>query len=585
MVTINYTPSVGCALHIGRQRENEARKVVIDLSGFIADYGEGTAVLIHQRPGDAAPYIVNAAQEGSTLTWTVTNTDTAFAGRGQAELRWMIGDLLAKSVVFPTRVKASLAADETIPDALQSWYDAMIAYIDDVRVGEEGVAIAVSKAAAAAESAANAAQIAAIAAASEAQQTEIEEKGAETLASIPEDYTALIEDVDEAKSAITREMCLHTSVNKWNVDDAAAGYVAPNGARNTTSTAYVTLQNKIPVTEGDVVRFYGNTPFQPNRIRFLCAYNRNGSAVSSAGISGGSETQYIVPEGITAIIPSLYVSENPQMVTINEAAHRYEPYYDTPYYIADSLFLPGTVRNEVFINSDDTENTIIQKLVGAYKLGNCDVVFERAHYTLGDELAHVADNYNISFNEIPIGNNNRYYFNGATVEAALDLSTLGDNFYCNLFGVQQRPNSFEMHDGILIATDTRYIVHDEAAYKIGTYKHSYTNMIMEYRTVNRTEAIRKCIGGGTGASGVVEITGCVFVTDADGSAVSYHGNAVDVAGAEFMLSMRDCWLSNNLTTGVLSANQSAKLNYINNSSGSDLNNYGWELIAFGNEVR
>ena len=142
MVTINYTPSRTASLNLGRQMENEALAIVFDLSGFIAAYGDGTAVLVHQRPSDAAPYIVNAVQDGTTLTWTVTNKDTAFAGRGEAELRWMVDDVLAKSVVFPTRIKASITADETIPDALRSWYDAMIDHIDTATtLKSEGYAV------------------------------------------------------------------------------------------------------------------------------------------------------------------------------------------------------------------------------------------------------------------------------------------------------------------------------------------------------------------------------------------------------------------------------------------------------------
>lgn len=140
MVDVYFTTRGRNELLLGRQMENEARRIIVDLSAWISAYGEGKAVLAHQRPGEAAPYIVNAAQDGSALTWTVTNTDTAFAGRGQAELRWMVGDVLAKSVVFPTRVKASITADEMIPDALQSWYDAMIEYIEANSIGPDELA-------------------------------------------------------------------------------------------------------------------------------------------------------------------------------------------------------------------------------------------------------------------------------------------------------------------------------------------------------------------------------------------------------------------------------------------------------------
>lgn len=66
-------------LGLGRQGENLARQVVFDLSAWEAEYGPGTAELIHQRPGDTSPYPVAAVREGSTLVWTLTATDTAVA--------------------------------------------------------------------------------------------------------------------------------------------------------------------------------------------------------------------------------------------------------------------------------------------------------------------------------------------------------------------------------------------------------------------------------------------------------------------------------------------------------------------------
>ena len=113
-------------LDIGRQGEREARQIVFDLSWMAENFGDGTAVLMHQRSQDGLPYQVDAAQDGNTLTWTVTDTDTAYVGYGKAEIRWTVGDALAKTVIYKTRVAESITGDTEIPDPYQSWYDAMV---------------------------------------------------------------------------------------------------------------------------------------------------------------------------------------------------------------------------------------------------------------------------------------------------------------------------------------------------------------------------------------------------------------------------------------------------------------------------
>ena len=130
------------------------------------------------------------------------------------------------------------------------------------------------------------------------------------------------------------------------------------------------------------------------------------------------------------------------------------------------------------------------------------------------------------------------------------------------------------------------MVHDEAATLVGSYKHLYDNIIMEYHTNISTDAYRKCIGGGTGASGVVEIVGCKFTTDATEVDVSYHGNAYDVVGAEFMLNVRNCWFSNSIRAGALSEHQTGNLILAGNSMRNNPVPFvRWDITSFANEIR
>lgn len=145
MVQINAKPRQ--TIPLGHRGENEAREVVFDLTEYINTYGPGTARLLHQRNGDPAPYIVPVVQEDDTLTWTVTDADTAAPGRGSAELQWMVNNTLAKSDTWTTRTQTALDDGATAPPTgAEGWYQQLIAYIDSLRgtgVSEEQIAAAV----------------------------------------------------------------------------------------------------------------------------------------------------------------------------------------------------------------------------------------------------------------------------------------------------------------------------------------------------------------------------------------------------------------------------------------------------------
>lgn len=132
---------------LGHRGENEARQIIFDLTDYISTYGPGTARLLHQREGDPAPYIVPAVQDEATLTWTVTDEDTAAPGTGSAELQWMVENALAKSDIWCTKTKAALDDGATAPPTgAEGWYQQLIAYIDSLRgegVSEEQIAAAV----------------------------------------------------------------------------------------------------------------------------------------------------------------------------------------------------------------------------------------------------------------------------------------------------------------------------------------------------------------------------------------------------------------------------------------------------------
>ena len=129
MIITTVTTDSGAILPLGRQGEHGVRQVRFDLSYLIENFGEGAAILVHQRSQDLAPYIVSAVQDGDRLEWTVTDADTAYKGLGKAEIRWTVGDDLAKTVTYKTSVQRSLTAQTEIPEPLESWYDKMLEQI------------------------------------------------------------------------------------------------------------------------------------------------------------------------------------------------------------------------------------------------------------------------------------------------------------------------------------------------------------------------------------------------------------------------------------------------------------------------
>ena len=117
-------------LDIGRQGENLARQIIFDLSDWMAEYGPGVAELIAQRPGDDAPYPVAVRRDGESMLWDLTAADTAVAdGYGRCELRWYVGDILAKSKIWRTWVEPAMdTPPETAPpEPEQGWVNKVLA--------------------------------------------------------------------------------------------------------------------------------------------------------------------------------------------------------------------------------------------------------------------------------------------------------------------------------------------------------------------------------------------------------------------------------------------------------------------------
>ena len=137
----------GGPIPLGRQGENQAQAVIWQgiAAQYAALYGEGAFQLMVARCGDAAPYPVALTRDGSSLVWTVSDSDTAKSGVGRCELTYLVGGAVAKSKTWQTQVLASFTADGSAepPEPAQSWVQEVL----------EAAAAAGKSAAAAADSA------------------------------------------------------------------------------------------------------------------------------------------------------------------------------------------------------------------------------------------------------------------------------------------------------------------------------------------------------------------------------------------------------------------------------------------------
>ena len=109
---IDVVPNAG-VIALGKQGENQAVRVT--LPNIRA--GAGSILLLHQRAADQQPYPVPVVEADGGIIWTVSSTDTAYPGRGQAELQWLGADgAVVKSVTYQTNVIRALTTPGAVPD-------------------------------------------------------------------------------------------------------------------------------------------------------------------------------------------------------------------------------------------------------------------------------------------------------------------------------------------------------------------------------------------------------------------------------------------------------------------------------------
>ena len=113
----------GKPLVIGIGGEQQVTAVTFDISGWIAEYGSGSAQLLHRRARDTVATPVAVTQSGGTITWTITESDTAYPGTGEAQLIFIPTGKTKKSAVFTTLVDRALNSPYNVPEPMEGWVD------------------------------------------------------------------------------------------------------------------------------------------------------------------------------------------------------------------------------------------------------------------------------------------------------------------------------------------------------------------------------------------------------------------------------------------------------------------------------
>lgn len=107
-------------LKIGYLGENDATKIVFDLSKWASEYGEGYLTVLLERYGEDYAYPVSIEQTGHEATWLVSNIDVAIVGMARAQVEYRVDNVLAKTMIFRVDVENSLDNSGEVPEPYES---------------------------------------------------------------------------------------------------------------------------------------------------------------------------------------------------------------------------------------------------------------------------------------------------------------------------------------------------------------------------------------------------------------------------------------------------------------------------------
>ena len=135
----------GRRICIGKQGENLATRIDVDVTPWKTEYPTGTISLFVVPPGGSG-YMAAIDGNGNIVRWLIRGTDTAYAGSGKAELILKDADgTVIKSVTAYTTCAPSVSASEPAnpPEAIRPWVEQILDAIASAGGGSDGGAAGV----------------------------------------------------------------------------------------------------------------------------------------------------------------------------------------------------------------------------------------------------------------------------------------------------------------------------------------------------------------------------------------------------------------------------------------------------------
>ena len=131
-------------IEIGRQQENEYRRVRFPMADVLGQYPDATFNVLNRRSADMSAYVVPASQisvEGTDVCWVLKASDLAYIGDGECEVIAYSGNTVAKDEIYTVRVLAALDEGMDPPDPSWDEYLADLSAIADrAETAETGAA-------------------------------------------------------------------------------------------------------------------------------------------------------------------------------------------------------------------------------------------------------------------------------------------------------------------------------------------------------------------------------------------------------------------------------------------------------------
>lgn len=355
-----------------------------------------------------------------------------------------------------------------------------------------------------------------------------DQKTAESIASIPDDYTTLANNVTQLgtdlKELHTIEVLdsklISTGKNLFNKDLAIQGYYYnKDDGKKYPNANYCT----------EKINIGANVTFTVNKVWMFAFYKADGTFISGDFNSSNTEASFTTPALTEYMMASAQISNlNTLQIELGTAATPFEAYYNH--------FTYNKPRDYILVDlagrGDFTK--ITDALAYAETHPNTTIYVEEGTY---DIIAELGSSYFENFvyvaytNEGPkIGNGTTLimsstakivcHYTGSNAEVLRGFSPL--NAYLDNLG-------FTLDNVTIECSNVRYCVHDDVGSERSMYKNVYRNCKFTINnTTNPVYPSHCALGGGLGQAGEVIIENCIFenlMNDGVYSyAVAYHNS-------------------------------------------------------------